>query len=214
MHCASPGVESRGPSPVGGGSSASPGPFVPFPSARHAHEISRPNLDISALKKQYARLRERQKQAHIILTASQLRVGSSLSGTSGGTQRSTPLAMNHLLRGKKALTSKTKRGVPQGVIPVMEPKKKAERKFSDSTGSRPPPQAQRVPVKSSTSPLRSHYQTLKRPPSSCSQSPPKVETLHWKDTPRRDRRASLPSGVKLLEAPVPTQSALEVQDEA
>ncbi|ROT78187.1 TBC1 domain family member 30 [Penaeus vannamei] len=204
--------------------SASPGAFVPlgFPSTRHTHEISRPNLDISALKKQYARLRERQKQAHIILTgeqgsgfslaASQLRVGSSLGG--GGTQRSTPLAMNHLLRGKKALTSKTKRGAPQGVIPVMEPKKKVERKFSDSTGARPAPQAQKAQLKSSSRSLRSHYQTLKRPPSSCSQSPPKVETLHWKDTPRRDRRASLPSGVKLLEAPAPAPSALGVQDEA
>ncbi|XP_047469100.1 microtubule-associated protein 1B-like isoform X2 [Penaeus chinensis] len=122
--------------------------------------------------------------------------------------------MNHLLRGKKALTSKTKRGAPQGVIPVMEPKKKVERKFSDSTGARPAPQAQKVQLKSSTRSLRSHYQTLKRPPSSCSQSPPKVETLHWKDTPRRDRRASLPSGVKLLEAPTPSPSALGVQDEA
>lgn len=75
---------SRGPSPVGGGSAVSPSGFAPLAfSSRHAHDggggggggrdsgtstTTRPNLDISALKKQYARLRERQKQAHIILT--------------------------------------------------------------------------------------------------------------------------------------------------
>ena len=37
-------------------------------------------------------------------------------------------------------------------------------------------------------------------------NPPKVipETLHWKDTPRRIRRMSLPSGVKLMEGVVPS----------
>ncbi|KAK8726095.1 hypothetical protein OTU49_010373, partial [Cherax quadricarinatus] len=214
---------SRGPSPVGGVAAVSPSAFtsLSFPSPRHTHEsrdslrhayetrdtsrhthetreISRPNLDISALKKQYARLRERQKQAHIILTASQQRVSSTLGGGShtGGGHKSTPLTMNHLLRGKKALTSKTRRVVPQGVIPVIKPKKKAERKLSDSTGTRSTPQQpkQSPSIRSSSSPKQSTQRL-----SSDSQDPPKVETLHWKDTPRRDRRASLPSGVKLLE---------------
>ncbi|XP_071527643.1 LOW QUALITY PROTEIN: uncharacterized protein [Panulirus ornatus] len=211
---------SRGPSPVGGGTAVSPSSFTPlaFPSPRHAHEgreTTRPNLDISALKKQYARLRERQKQAQIILTASQLRMSSTLAGgvsnTGAGIHKTTPLTMNHLLRGKKALTSKTRRVVPQGVIPVMKPKKKAERKLSDSTGTRSTPQQQKRPV-TSTSSFRSPHQPMKQLPGG-SQGPPKMETLHWKDTPRRDRRASLPSGVKLLEGATPSLGTLGVPSE-
>lgn len=39
----------------------------PTPSANNV-DAERMSLDISALKKQYAKLRERQKQAHVILT--------------------------------------------------------------------------------------------------------------------------------------------------
>ncbi|KAK7082105.1 hypothetical protein SK128_014912 [Halocaridina rubra] len=212
---------SRGPSPVAGNvATVSPSAFPPLGIPRHSHdshrEILRPNLDISALKKQYARLRERQKQAHIILTSSQLRVGG---GSGLGGQKSTPLTMNHLLRGKKALTSKTRRVVPQGVIPVMKPKKKVERKLSDTTGSRTTPQAFRAkqPVTQSNSggslPSKSPQQTLLHHPVSTGGPPKVVETLHWKDTPRRDRRASLPSGVKLLEAPPLSPGTLAVPDE-
>nr|XP_045584462.1 mucin-17-like [Procambarus clarkii] len=210
---------SRGPSPVSGGSAVSPSNFTPlnFPSPRHAHESRdtlRPNLDISALKKQYARLRERQKQAHIILTASQLRMSSTLgSGLSaaGAGHKSTTLTMNHLLRGKKALTSKTRRVVPQGVIPVTKPKKKAERKLSDSTGTRSSSQQQqpKQPSIQSFNSLHKSTQQL----SNSSKAPAKVETLHWKDTPRRDRRASLPSGVKLLEGSMPCLGTLGVPSE-
>ncbi|XP_066949179.1 uncharacterized protein [Macrobrachium rosenbergii] len=215
---------SRGPSPVSGGAAVSPSAFPPLgiPSSRHSHdsprELSRPNLDISALKKQYARLRERQKQAHIILTSSQLRVGG---GVVGSGHKSTPLTMNHLLRGKKALTSKTRRVVPQGVIPVIKPKKKAERKLSEplwTRKSQQPAQTKQplVPATPSASAgggPRVPNQNLKQPPGSSSDVPPKVETLHWKDTPRRDRRASLPSGVKLLEGPTFSSGALGVPDE-
>ena len=73
-----------------------------------------------------------------------------------------------------------------------------ERKLSDSSSNRPAPQQpSKQHLASQGIPPRAHCQTLKRPPAS--EGPPKVETLHWKDTPRRDRRASLPSGVKLLE---------------
>ncbi|CAL4066648.1 unnamed protein product, partial [Meganyctiphanes norvegica] len=110
-------------------------------ASRHSdhRENMRPNLDISALKKQYSRLRERQKQAHIILTASQLRSARSFGDTtsncgSNNSQRSTPLTMNHLLRGKKALQSRARRTTPQGIIPsIPGVKRKIERKFSDTT---------------------------------------------------------------------------------
>lgn len=39
---------------------------------RQTPDADRMSLDISALKKQYAKLRERQKQAHIILTGKNL----------------------------------------------------------------------------------------------------------------------------------------------
>ncbi|KAF2365805.1 TBC1 domain family member 30 C-terminal [Trinorchestia longiramus] len=176
---------------------------------------SRPNLDISALKKQYARLRERQKQAHVILAASQInmdmgdrdcgvprrrgskgikrsssgkpgslaghltsdmsdftrsfasnlssniasnltgrsqanfptqnnkqmlgpnsrrasvdfKVGSASSSSSKAPSDAKPLTMNHLLRGKTALTSKTKRVVAKSLV-VVPPvaKKQIDRK--------------------------------------------------------------------------------------
>ncbi|XP_046613854.1 uncharacterized protein LOC124302108 isoform X2 [Neodiprion virginianus] len=54
-------------------------------------------LDISTLKQQYAKLRERQRQAHIILSAACARQSLVPSATSQ--------AMNHLLVGKSALVS-------------------------------------------------------------------------------------------------------------
>uniref|UniRef100_A0A1B6DM75 TBC1 domain family member 30 n=1 Tax=Clastoptera arizonana TaxID=38151 RepID=A0A1B6DM75_9HEMI len=68
-------------------------------------------MDISALKKQYCKLRERQRQAHIILTAAC--GGQTLVNP-------TPLpAMNHLLLGKCALVNNKGRrlGPPLGSIP-------------------------------------------------------------------------------------------------
>ncbi|XP_043273402.1 uncharacterized protein [Venturia canescens] len=68
-------------------------------------------LDISTLKHQYAKLRERQRQAHIILSAACARQSMVPSSTSQ--------AMNHLLVGKSALVSaKTRQlGPPPGAIP-------------------------------------------------------------------------------------------------
>ncbi|XP_063980248.1 uncharacterized protein LOC135164114 isoform X2 [Diachasmimorpha longicaudata] len=68
-------------------------------------------LDISTLKHQYAKLRERQRQAHIILSAACARQSMVTPATSQ--------AMNHLLVGKSALVSaKTRQlGPPPGAIP-------------------------------------------------------------------------------------------------
>ncbi|XP_049866295.1 uncharacterized protein LOC126366994 isoform X2 [Pectinophora gossypiella] len=72
------------------------------------------SLDIGALKRQYARLRERQRQAHVILAAACARhaaVGVSTSPTS--------LTVNNLLLGKSAIVSSRGRrlGPPPGAIP-------------------------------------------------------------------------------------------------
>ncbi|CAB3243474.1 unnamed protein product [Arctia plantaginis] len=72
------------------------------------------SLDIGALKRQYARLRERQRQAHVILAAAcarQAAVGVSTSPTS--------LTVNNLLLGKSAIVSSRGRrlGPPPGAVP-------------------------------------------------------------------------------------------------
>ncbi|KAJ0179865.1 hypothetical protein K1T71_004456 [Dendrolimus kikuchii] len=72
------------------------------------------SLDIGALKRQYARLRERQRQAHVILAAACARhaaVGVSTSPTS--------LTVNNLLLGKSAIVSSRGRrlGPPPGAVP-------------------------------------------------------------------------------------------------
>ncbi|XP_046744038.1 uncharacterized protein LOC124410003 isoform X2 [Diprion similis] len=68
-------------------------------------------LDISTLKQQYAKLRERQRQAHIILSAACARQSLVPSATSQ--------AMNHLLVGKSALVSGKARqlGPLHGAVP-------------------------------------------------------------------------------------------------
>ncbi|KAJ2947024.1 hypothetical protein O0L34_g16368 [Tuta absoluta] len=72
------------------------------------------SLDIGALKRQYARLRERQRQAHVILAAACARhaaVGVPTSPTS--------LTVNNLLLGKSAIVSTRGRrlGPPPGAVP-------------------------------------------------------------------------------------------------
>uniref|UniRef100_A0A2H1X3C5 SFRICE_016580 n=1 Tax=Spodoptera frugiperda TaxID=7108 RepID=A0A2H1X3C5_SPOFR len=87
--------------------------FVPRREDRLAAG-DRLSLDIGALKRQYARLRERQRQAHVILAAACARhaaVGVPTSPTS--------LTVNNLLLGKSALVSSRGRrlGPPPGAIP-------------------------------------------------------------------------------------------------
>ncbi|XP_063928309.1 uncharacterized protein LOC135141274 isoform X2 [Zophobas morio] len=64
-------------------------------------------LDISALKKQYTKLKQRQRQAHIIFSAA----------ISRQPPPSAPVAMNHLLLGKSALVPAKRLGPPKGSIP-------------------------------------------------------------------------------------------------
>lgn len=65
-------------------------------------------LDISALKKQYIKLRQRQRQAHIIFSAAVARQPSP---------KAPPVAMNHLLLGRSALVPAKRLGPPKGAIP-------------------------------------------------------------------------------------------------
>ncbi|XP_066261025.1 uncharacterized protein [Euwallacea similis] len=64
-------------------------------------------LDISSLKKQYVKLKQRQRQAHVIFS----------SAISRHPQRAAPVAMNHLLVGKRALIPAKRLGPPKGSIP-------------------------------------------------------------------------------------------------
>uniref|UniRef100_A0A6P4E2S6 Titin n=1 Tax=Drosophila rhopaloa TaxID=1041015 RepID=A0A6P4E2S6_DRORH len=74
-------------------------------------------LDISLLKKQYDRLRERQKQAHVILTTACST--ASRQGTGPASNCQTAVQVNQLLLGRPAIvTNKGKRvGAPLGAIP-------------------------------------------------------------------------------------------------
>lgn len=85
------------------------------------------SLDIGALKRQYARLRERQRQAHVILAAACARhaaVGVPTSPTS--------LTVNNLLLGKSAIVSSRGRrlGPPPGAIPPSRQTTTIQDKFS------------------------------------------------------------------------------------
>uniref|UniRef100_A0A182K7Y4 Rab-GAP TBC domain-containing protein n=1 Tax=Anopheles christyi TaxID=43041 RepID=A0A182K7Y4_9DIPT len=92
------------------------------------------NLDISLLKKQYDKLRERQRQAHIILTAAVARQPANPSPNSGALQ------VNQLLVGKNALLSaKGKRlGPPQGAVPPVRSAKSSKQSSKQSTGPKSP----------------------------------------------------------------------------
>ncbi|XP_045765141.1 uncharacterized protein LOC123867226 isoform X2 [Maniola jurtina] len=95
------------------------------------------SLDIGALKRQYARLRERQRQAHVILAAACARhaaVGVPTSPTS--------LTVNNLLLGKSAIVSSRGRrlGPPPGAIPpsrqttpIKEKPEELKDKITDDT---------------------------------------------------------------------------------
>ncbi|XP_014217566.2 uncharacterized protein LOC106646056 [Copidosoma floridanum] len=68
-------------------------------AANPSSDRERLALDISTLKQQYAKLRERQRQAHIILSAACARQSMGPSASTASQ------AMNHLLVGKSALVS-------------------------------------------------------------------------------------------------------------
>lgn len=89
-------------------------------------------LDIGVLKKQYAKLKQRQRQAHIIFSAA----------VSRQPQRTAPIAMNHLLLGKSAIVPVRRLGPPRGAIPPPRKIptatlqwKDTERKSSSSSSS-------------------------------------------------------------------------------
>ncbi|XP_017786846.1 PREDICTED: uncharacterized protein LOC108569698 [Nicrophorus vespilloides] len=87
-------------------------------------------LDIGVLKKQYTKLKQRQRQAHIIFNTAVARQ----------TTRTAPVAMNHLLLGKSALIPAKRLGPPKGAVPpVRQPPKtlhwKDTRRESSSSSS-------------------------------------------------------------------------------
>ncbi|EAT33292.1 AAEL014425-PA [Aedes aegypti] len=92
------------------------------------------NLDISLLKKQYDKLRARQRQAHIILSAAVARQPAS------GPPNSNSLQVNQLLVGKNAiLSNKGKRlGPPQGAVPPIRLQKSGKSSKSGAPKSPKP----------------------------------------------------------------------------
>ncbi|CAK1553693.1 unnamed protein product [Leptosia nina] len=98
----------------------------------HSGTGDRLTLDIGALKRQYARLRERQRQAHVILAAACARhaaVGVPTSPTS--------LTVNNLLLGKSAIVSSRGRrlGPPPGAVPPSRQSSTSQDKSTSPKGS-------------------------------------------------------------------------------
>ncbi|KAH8318116.1 hypothetical protein KR074_009748, partial [Drosophila pseudoananassae] len=104
------------------GRRGSVGPAAPATTVagkQQAEQKDRLALDISLLKKQYDRLRERQKQAHVILTAACSTAARQGSGPTPTTAPSATVPVNQLLLGRPAIvTNKGKRvSAPLGAIP-------------------------------------------------------------------------------------------------
>ncbi|KAH8417359.1 hypothetical protein KR222_009769, partial [Zaprionus bogoriensis] len=99
------------------GRRGSTGVGAPAAGRPHTEQKDRLALDISLLKKQYDRLRERQKQAHVILTTACSTATSSRQTPPGSAQA--PVPVNQLLLGRPAIvTNKGKRvSAPLGAIP-------------------------------------------------------------------------------------------------
>ncbi|XP_035775923.1 uncharacterized protein LOC118457980 isoform X1 [Anopheles albimanus] len=105
------------------------------PSFARAEGKEKINLDISLLKKQYDKLRERQRQAHIILTAAVARQPANPAPNTG------TLQVNQLLVGKNALLSaKGKRlGPPQGAVPPIRSTKSSKQSKQSGAPKSPKP---------------------------------------------------------------------------
>ncbi|CAB3364669.1 Hypothetical predicted protein [Cloeon dipterum] len=88
-----------------------------FGGRRASVDRERLNLDISALKQQYSRLRVRQRQAHIIISAACSRApGPSRPVTA-------PVVMNHLLLGRTALRDGPRRSSSAALTQLHTPQK-------------------------------------------------------------------------------------------
>ncbi|PSN45914.1 hypothetical protein C0J52_24204 [Blattella germanica] len=129
-----------------------------------------PVLDISALKQQYVKLRERQRQAHIILTAACARQPLGPSAPN-------PVAMNHLLLGKTALLSVRGAGPPAGAVP---PPRSAALKAA--------PKSQRGRQQQGQLTVKSNVEAMKQRQQQQEGEKSGGETLHWKDAARKKLR--------------------------
>ncbi|XP_065163251.1 uncharacterized protein [Atheta coriaria] len=118
-------------------------------------------LDIGVLKKQYTKLKQRQRQAHVIFNTAVARQ----------TARPAPVAMNHLLLGKSALVPAKKGmrpGPPKGSVP---PPRHAHNKQTNK--AHPPQQIKPVKIAAIAPPKTLHWKdegARKRSPSSSSSS--------------------------------------------
>ncbi|XP_059484396.1 TBC1 domain family member 30 isoform X2 [Neocloeon triangulifer] len=91
-----------------------------FGGRRPSVDRERLNLDISALKEQYSRLRVRQRQAHIIISAA-----CSRAPGPSGRPVTAPVVMNHLLLGRSALREGPRRPSAPALTQLHTPQKKS-----------------------------------------------------------------------------------------
>ncbi|XP_053378292.1 TBC1 domain family member 30-like isoform X2 [Mercenaria mercenaria] len=134
-----PDISSLGPGAYGMGPADGSGvPNIPA-------YMERMSTDISALKKQYTKLRQRQNQAHIILTSASAR-HQAMKSKPMMPKIETPTAMNHLFLNKQNIKGRN-RFIAEGprianVYPVFEPQalnkqsKKSKNKALQSNGEK------------------------------------------------------------------------------
>ncbi|XP_053671501.1 uncharacterized protein LOC128721745 [Anopheles nili] len=140
------------------------------PNFARAEGKEKMNLDISLLKKQYDKLRERQRQAHIILTAAVARQPANPAPNSGALQ------VNQLLVGKNALLSaKGKRlGPPQGAVPPVRSAKSSKQSSKQSGAPKSPKPVETL-----------HWKDM-------DETKQRRNSLKWKDLPKEPVKKSQP----------------------
>uniref|UniRef100_A0A182SDC4 DUF4682 domain-containing protein n=1 Tax=Anopheles maculatus TaxID=74869 RepID=A0A182SDC4_9DIPT len=156
------------------------------PNFARAEGKEKMNLDISLLKKQYDKLRERQRQAHIILTAAVARQPANPSPNAG------TLQVNQLLVGKNALLSaKGKRlGPPQGAVPPVRSAKSSKQSSKQSGGPKSPKPVETL-----------HWKDM-------DETKQRRNSLKWKDLPKDARRSESSSYSEESDAESSTSTSL------
>ncbi|XP_060529023.1 TBC1 domain family member 30 isoform X2 [Cylas formicarius] len=84
-------------------------------------------LDINTLKRQYAKLKQRQRQAHVIFSAAVTKQPPP----------ATPIAINHLFVGRSALVPTKRAGPLKGTIPPARRATSATLQWKDATATTP-----------------------------------------------------------------------------
>ncbi|BET03500.1 TBC [Nesidiocoris tenuis] len=161
--------------------------MTPFSNHPDREKIA---LDISALKRQYWKLRERQRQAHIILSANDVSACRSADTYTSG---SSP-ALNHLLLGKRALLSAKGRRI-EGTVPPPDYQARRQSQISANerraTGTSGQHEGQTITWREARSKAKRRGGTSRSPSSSASSSSSSTELCDSSDSDEKSEGDAL-----------------------